>query len=333
MSLETENEALIVRYLLGDLAAEEQRQIEQRYFIDDQLFESVCSAEEQLIRDYLRGELPTERGRRFEARYLQSPQLSERVESARLLMQSAEGYRNELLSLAASAPGRRSVSRPSFRDRLREFFRLRAGVFGFATAGLAAAALLVAVWFGMDNRRLRTELAASESRRSSLAARLHAEVATTKGNPAHQGSPLPASDESELGLTGAVRAYAKGVRAVPLAFVLSAGVTRGEAAGRQRLIIPVRGVDRVRLSLDFTPFEQYTSYRVIVSSVDGGEVSSRDLPGKNLIRSGSKLVIDVSAASLPEGDYIVVVKGGLGTSRYEDLESYYFQVVRGLKPR
>jgi hypothetical protein len=65
--------------------------------------------------------------------------------------------------------------------------------------------------------------------------------------------------------------------------------------------------------------------------VDGGEVASRDLSGKNLVGSGRKLVIDLSAASLPEGDYIIVVKGRLANARYEDLESYYFHVARGLK--
>jgi anti-sigma factor RsiW len=311
MPLGTENETLIVRYLLDDLPAEERRRLERRYFLDDQLFESVRSVEEQLIRDFLRGELPAERGERFETRYLQSPQLSEKVESARLLMQLADALRRE----------GRPISGPSFLERLREFFRWRGVVPGFATAGLVAVAILVIVWFGLDNRQLRTELARSEFERSSLAARLQTEAAT------------PKDAKRESGLAGAVREYAKGLPAAPLAFVLSSGVTRGEGVGRQRISIPVQGVDRVRLSLDFTPFERYAAYRVIVSSVDGGDVSSQDLPGTNPTNSRNKLGIDLPATSLPEGDYIAVVKGGGGASGYEDVESYYFHVVRGSKPR
>jgi len=310
MPLGTENETLIVRYLLDDLPAEERRRLERRYFLDDQLFESVRSVEEQLIRDFLRGELPAERGERFETRYLQSPQLSEKVESARLLMQLADALRRE----------GRPISGPSFLERLREFFRWRGVVPGFATAGLVAVAILVIVWFGLDNRQLRTELARSEFERSSLAARLQTEAATQKVNPAVAGNVL--AERAKPGLPEA-----------PLAFVLSSGVTRGEGVGRQRISIPVQGVDRVRLSLDFTPFERYAAYRVIVSSVDGGEVASQDLPGTNATHSRSKLGIDLPAASLPEGDYIAVVKGGGGASGYEDLESYYFHVVRGSKPR
>src|ERR1039457_3105604 len=97
MSLATEDEALIVRYFLGELPPDERRLLEQRYFLDDLLFESVCSIEEQLIRDFLRGELPADQVHRFEARYLQSQQLSERVESARLLMRSEE-HTSELQS-------------------------------------------------------------------------------------------------------------------------------------------------------------------------------------------------------------------------------------------
>src|ERR1022692_4935 len=346
MSLETEDEALIVRYFLDELPADERRQLEQRYFLDDQLFESVCSIEEQLIRDYLLGELPMDQVRRFEARYLQSPQLSERVESARLLMQAASvppqasavaTTHGERVSLGSNAPGRRSIFGPSILERLRESFRLRAGVLRFAAAGLVTAAMLVAVWFGLDNRRLRTELARSESQRSSLAARLQAQAAAPKSNPADERNVLAGRAESESHRASAAResakGYAAGMKAAPLAFVLSPGVTRGEGGGQKRLVIPAKGVDRVRLNLDFTPFGQYTTYRVIVSSMDGGEVSSRDFPGKDLHGPGSKLVIDLSAASLPEGDYIIVVKGRLGTARYEDLESYYFHVVRGSKPR
>ncbi len=329
MSLETENEALIVRYLLDELPAEERRLLEQRYFHDDLLFESVRSVEEQLIRDFLRGELPTEQTRRFEARYLKSPELSEKVESARLLIQSAAAADSREVSAAATSRPR-AVSGPPFWDRLRESLRPRAGVFGFAAAGLVAAALLVAIWFGMDNRRLRTELARSESQRSNLAARLQAEAATPKSNPAHENPVSPGSEGSESGLAGTVRAFARQMPVAPLAFVLSPGATRGAAGGQKRLVIPAQGVDRVRLNLDFTPFQQYASYRVIVSVADGGEVSSRDFPGGNAAGSGSRLAIDLPAASLPEGAYIIVVKGRLGAAGYEDLESYYFHVVRGL---
>src|ERR1035438_6696259 len=334
MSLATEDEALIVRYFLGELPPDERRLLEQRYFLDDLLFESVCSIEEQLIRDFFRGELPADQVHPFEARYLQSQQLSERVESARLLMQVASAApqastvapaRGEQVSLGSNTPSRRSIFGPSILERLRESFRLRPGVLGFAAAGLVTVAMLVAVWFGLDNRRLRTELARSESQRSSLAARLQAQAAAPKSNPADARNVLAERAESESHRASAARESAKGygagMKAAPLAFVLSPGVTRGEGGGQKRLVIPANGVGRVRLSLDFTPFGQYTTYRVIVSSMEGGEVSSRDFPGKDRLGPGRKLVIDLSAASLPEGDYIIVVKGRLGTARYEDLES------------
>lgn len=315
MPCETVDEAPIVRYLLDELPPDERRLFEQRYFLDDRLFESVCSIEEQLIRDYLRGNLPTDRKRRFEARYLESPPLREKVESARLLAEpdAAGAAGEEYMPIVSNAPRRRSISDPSFLERLREFFRLPSFVLRSAIAGLAAAALLVAVWYGLDNRRLRSELARSESQRSGLAARLQAEAATPKNNPTQAGGVLP---------------HVESIRPAPLAFVLSPGVMRGAAEGRQRLIIPVKGADRVRLNLDFAPFEQYASYRAVVSSADGGEVASRDLIG-----SGSKLAIDLSTASLPAGDYIIVVKGRLGTARYEDLESYYFHIVRQSEAR
>src|ERR1039457_4322556 len=102
MSLATEDEALIVRYFLGELPPDDRRLLEQRYFLDDLL---------------------------FEARYLQSQQLSERVESARLLMQVASAApqastvapaRGEQVSLGSNTPSRRSIFGPSILERLRE---------------------------------------------------------------------------------------------------------------------------------------------------------------------------------------------------------------------
>src|ERR1039457_4062854 len=264
MSLATEDEGLIVRYFLDELPADERRQLEQRYFIDDRLFESVCSIEEQLIRDYLRGELPADQRRRFEARYLQSPQLRERVESARLLMQAASAppqastvvpAREEQGSIGSPPPNLRSISGPSILERLRESFRLRPGVLGFAAAGLVTVAMLVAVWFGLDNRRLRTELARSESHRSSLAARLQAQAAAPKSNPADERHSLAERAESESHGASAAREHAKryaaGIKAAPLAFVLSPSVTRGEAGGQKRLVIPAQGGERRGLDPDF----------------------------------------------------------------------------------
>ena len=81
MALESENEALIVRYLLDELTGEERRLFEQRYFCNDQLFESVQSLETQLIRDFLHGDLPADQSRRFQAHYLQSSEFVKRSSS------------------------------------------------------------------------------------------------------------------------------------------------------------------------------------------------------------------------------------------------------------
>lgn len=351
MSLDAWDEALIIRYLLNELAADERQLLEQRYFLDDRLFESVCSIEEQLIRDFIRGELPIDQERRFEARYLQSQQLSEKVAFARLLMRSAPAALCESLpatvgraaSEAAAVPAHEApvfigsaapkpCSGTSFQERLREFFRLRAVALVFVAAGLVTVATLVAVWVGLDNQRLRTELARSESQRSSLAVRLQGQAATPESNPAHKSSVSPGSAEAESRPTSPVPERTQGRQSATLAFLLLPGVKRGDDAGQRTLVIPVGGVDRVRLNLRFTPFGQYTSYRVVVSSGDGNEVSSRDLPSKKIPGPASALVIDLPAASLPKGDYIIIVKGRSETAVYEDLESYYFHVVRRSPP-
>jgi hypothetical protein len=285
MALESENGALIVRYLLDELTGEERRLFEQRYFCNDQLFESVQSLETQLIRDFLQGDLPADQSRRFQAHYLQSSELREKVEFARSLVQSASG----------DAP-----LAPTIRDKLLDFFRLRTVVFGFA-GSLAALAILVGVWMGLDNGRLRTTVERTESERNS-----------TQGGIA----PPKASKLQE-----SAQQTANKLNIAPLAFMLSPGVKRGDDSGRQRIVIPATGVDRVLLNLNFTSFGHYTTYRIIVSSVNGNDVSKRDL-------QGNKLSIDLPTAKLPEGDYTILVKGRSGSVQFEDIESFYFHVSR-----
>jgi hypothetical protein len=60
-------EAQAVRYMLDDLPREERDRIEDRYFTDDEYFESLSALETQLVRDWLAGSLAPEYAVRLEA--------------------------------------------------------------------------------------------------------------------------------------------------------------------------------------------------------------------------------------------------------------------------
>src|SRR5512133_3197358 len=85
MATDLNNEALIARYLLGELPEEQQVEIEDRAFADKKYLASITSVENDLIDEYVRNELSGADRQRFKKRFLASAERRKRVEFARVL--------------------------------------------------------------------------------------------------------------------------------------------------------------------------------------------------------------------------------------------------------
>src|SRR5512133_1807767 len=85
MATDLNNEALIARYLLGELPEEQQAEIEDRAFADKQYLASITAVENDLIDEYVRNELRGVERQRFEKQFLASAERRKRVEFARAL--------------------------------------------------------------------------------------------------------------------------------------------------------------------------------------------------------------------------------------------------------
>ena len=85
MRYEPSSEALLIRYLLGDLPEEEQVPIEERAFLDEQYRRSVQAVESDLIDEYVHGRLNGRELEQFESRFLVSAERRRKVEFARAL--------------------------------------------------------------------------------------------------------------------------------------------------------------------------------------------------------------------------------------------------------
>ena len=79
------SETLLVRYLLGDLAEEEQVEIEERAFRHHQYLETIQAVESDLIDEYVRGGLSDRERRQFEARFFVSAERRRKVGFAKAL--------------------------------------------------------------------------------------------------------------------------------------------------------------------------------------------------------------------------------------------------------
>ena len=86
LDIGNKNSQRLVMYLLGELSAEERRDIEQQYFQNDKLFQELLSIESDLIDDYLNDDLSADERRKFESQVLSTPQGRRKVESSRALL-------------------------------------------------------------------------------------------------------------------------------------------------------------------------------------------------------------------------------------------------------
>lgn len=79
-----ENEVL-TRYLLGDLSEYEQKRVEEQYFFDNSVWETLKFARQDLIDLYARDELSHRQKQQFERYFLDSPRNCQQLEVANIL--------------------------------------------------------------------------------------------------------------------------------------------------------------------------------------------------------------------------------------------------------
>ena len=85
MKHDQDSEALLIRYLLGDLSEEQNVEIEERAFHDREFMQTIQSVESDLIDEYVRGELSEREREQFESRFLASSEQEKKVEFAKTL--------------------------------------------------------------------------------------------------------------------------------------------------------------------------------------------------------------------------------------------------------
>jgi hypothetical protein len=128
------------RYLLGQLAPADRESVVERLSRDELYFDSAEAVEAELRDAFVRGELKGHDRDDFERHLLRTPRQNEETVLARHLTEALDRHRMEVLD----RPGPRIAMRTP-----RPAWWIRVA---------AAAMLVIAVWLGFDNRKLRQEL-------------------------------------------------------------------------------------------------------------------------------------------------------------------------------
>ena len=278
-------------YLLGRLPGAARGRIEERFFVEDELFETLCGVEEELICKYVRGELAGDVRRDFNARYMAWPPSRARVESARELARLSGG-----MGLVPSASRWRGLTESWLAFR------------GWGRPAIALAGmLLVAVtgWVAWRAAAFTRSTHALLAERAALEQRVH-DLESTVRREHIQGS-------------GA------GVFGLFASFVLSPGMERANGA-TATLRIPAN-TQTVVLQLEVAGREERARFRARLQDAEGRDVWSSDVQGTQTAAGIRAVPAHVPASLLTPGDYVVLLKGAGADGPWEDLVSYSFRVA------
>lgn len=320
-------QAIQTRYLLGKLSDAESANLEERSFVDDNVFDEMEMAEDELIDAYVSGSLSAEDRERFENKLLRSGRIAERVEFARLLSESRAPQ------LLVHEPAKSSWWPPGF-------LGISFGANPALTSAAATALLLVVislavfVWMRMRfESQLNLQRAAIEQQRRDLEQKLAAQEAITKRNDIDLQKSL--AEEARLRreledtqkLLAAQEQPAQNNRQPSLLASISLYSSSSRAPDQppELIVPPTARTIQLRLVLD--PDADYDAYiATIKSAADDNVLTSGVLKAR---RSGRSRIIDFSFAAnkLPPGEYSVRVSGRTPSGTYDDVGSYQVRVL------
>jgi hypothetical protein len=318
VELKTDDEKLLVRYLLRELSHEEMRPLEERLLSDDEYFEQLSAVENELIDSFVRKELSEPERAGFERAFLVSPPRRERVEFARALLSG----RPEIQAAVA-----RSQEKISFWGAVRAFF---AAIQPAARFSLSAAALFLVAggsYLVVETFRLRSQLVPIRRglEESQAAANLARELERQRQLSAQLGLDLERDRRERNQLSQELQRLRQGPSLVA-SFVLTPGLLRAEARSK-RLVVP-RGASSIRIQLVIGNAMDYSSFRAAITTVEGNEIWSGDQLNAQTTHIGKAIVLNIPAKLFSSGDYIIELWGTTKDRHLVDLESYQFSVVK-----
>ena len=301
-------EAVVVRYLLGDLAEEELVQVEDRAFADPDYLKLIEAVEADLIDAYVRDQMQGHERKRFEDRFFASAERRRKVEFARAWARVADE--------AKAIPGEaRAAATLETRGSWRDWFAfLRRPAPGFQFAMVAAAVILVGVisWQVVQTSKLRSRVGELEAER---------------GRQQQREQTLQSSLDAERARAQDLNAQLQhGTPAGIASLTLLPGLLRGETVLPQ-LVVP-QSAQLARLEIQLEPRDKYPQFRAELRSQRGDEILASNKLREQRSNGSRAVVLEIPASVLSSGDYELTLKGMNPGRQFEDVGYYRFSVRR-----
>jgi hypothetical protein len=301
MDLRTKDEAVLRKYLLGDMSPEEQEEIEFWLMSNENAYDLLEAAEDDLIDDSLAGRLTTRDLDRFQNHFLVAPERHRKLQFSRSCRRAVDAAAQRAPVVLPSRPG------------LLDVLRYRPA-FVYAVSALIVILLAGTVWSSLkiveQQRELRSataQLADIGRDRDDLKRRLDETQAATRAlQAATPPTKLPEAP-------------------VLLAMNLVPGITR--SSNEIPTLKLTANASAVRFSLALLD-DNFTVYRVSLLNADSRQIWTENKVSSTDTRDGKVIVFTVPTQVLSTGDFSFNLLGVPDSGTPESVARYYFRAVR-----
>ena len=324
MKHNTDQEELMVRYLLEKVAEEEQSEIEERFFSDNDYFEQLLALEDDLIDSYVQGKLPKDEQEQVERLLMSSPRQRQDMEFTKSLVEDLTAVRSQeaadthptgvnstswwksLLNL--SSPGRKGW-KPAF-----------------AVLGIAALLFVSLLAWSIV---LRNNVARLEAERASLEKK-ERELQEQLVNQSNNNQKLAEELKREQNMrANAERELAELIKpAPPLSsskplsiFLTIDSISRG-SSDLKKAILP-RGNRPLNFYIELDEKDDYKQYRGTIKTFGGKQIWE----GKIIERAGpASLILKLRTNRFSTDDYTLTLSGEVEQDNWEVIREYTFLI-------
>ena len=332
MSLDREKEALMVRYLFGELSEPDNTRVEESIFASDDHFAELLAVEDRLISSYLDGALTPLEKEKFEKAFSASPQRSERVEMAKVLFKTIdrETPASNVHSAEALRPARRFIG-----------FPIPGSAAHWVFAIAAVAIVVVTFWLiyfelaGMnqtvgrleaERRTLQQQTDESEwqiNKERDRSQQLERQLEEERNRRSQSDDQIIGLERENELLRQSVPSSGQPAVSI-VTFLLTPGLTR-DIGGRKTL--KISGSTRTVIMKLELKNEEYQLFQAKLQTPEGKEVWVGNDLKKRHTSNGALLAFPVPAKSIPTGDYILTLTAKGSSGQWERIDQFAFEVV------
>src|SRR5688572_11751655 len=156
------NNTELKRYLYSEMTEDQRAEMEERLFLDDDLFFEAANLENELVDLYVAGKLEGEELERFERSLGSQPERKQKVANAAALRVFIDDERE------AEAPDDVPVGGQSLWQKIAGVFTLRTPALGYGMAGMLVIFALLSIFLITDNLRKANDIARLQADQAAI---------------------------------------------------------------------------------------------------------------------------------------------------------------------